>query len=1129
MRARHVPAILVLLLLAVLTVTAQQITGTIVGTVTDASGAVIPKATVTVKNTDRNLVVRTLTTHDDGSYVAALLPIGHYQITVEAPNFKTFTQNDVELNVNDRISVNAKLTPGSVQEQVSVEANALQVQTQDATPTGLINGIQVRELSLKSRNYEELVALMPGVTSDTADTLYLGVSSPGGGTNEVAFSMNGSLGAQNNWTVDGADNVDRGGNFTLLNYPSVDAIAEFKVLRGNYNAEYGRGAGGQVNVVTRSGTNKFHGGLYEFFRNDALDANTWLNKNGGVDRTPFRYNDFGWTLGGPIYIPGHYNAERNKTFFFYSEEFRRVIENSSNEAQVATAAERAGDFSADGSFCTDNPSLCHITNISPLAAAYIKDVYSHVPVSTDPTSHLVVLPGRNVFNYRQEIIRVDHIFSPKLSVFGRWINDDIPTIEAGGLFNGNAIPGVAQTSTNSPGKNLMASMTYAFTPTFLNEFSYAWSYGAVLSTNTGQFNFAASPDIVAALHQPFVNTLQRVPSLSFAFATNGTIGGFGPYVDVNRNHGFTDNLTKLFGKHTLKFGFQYNRYQKNENAGGGNAGVFNFSTQDVDTGTDDVNGFAAEWANFLTGNIDSYNQNSIDYPAQIRQHVFEFYGQDEWRAFKNLTISYGARFSAFGSPFDAKHATSFDPRFYDPSKAPTIDDDGNLCLPTTCNSSTVVPNPNYDPLNGMIIGGVNSPYGDQITRTPKYVAPRIGIAWDPMNDGKTAVRAGYGVFIDSTAVNIVENNLFQNPPYVSNVTFHGGTFDQPAPPGSAELNVPVSPGGTFGEWKQPYTQQWSLDIQREFPGNFIVDIGYYGSKGTHLFNWVDINQPLPGQYLTDPRIQTNPNYDPSVGITADNSNLLNLIRPYQGYGAINVYMPIFYSNYHSLQTSFQKRFKGNNLFAMNYTWSKALSNLHFPAEFSVPQNTYDLNSEYGPTRYDRQHVFNVNFVWQIPWLIKQEGFAGHILGGWEFSGIVEISSGPFLTAGTATSEDPGGLGLQGNARPDQIANPNHGAPHTAAEWFNTGAFVDPDPLAGLPGDAKNASILGPGFQRWDLSLFKNFKIRESLGLQFRAEAFNVWNHTNFNSVDTTLGSDTFGQITNAHDPRILQLGLKLNF
>jgi hypothetical protein len=242
-------------------------------------------------------------------------------------------------------------------------------------------------------------------------------------------------------------------------------------------------------------------------------------------------------------------------------------------------------------------------------------------------------------------------------------------------------------------------------------------------------------------------------------------------------------------------------------------------------------------------------------------------------------------------------------------------------------------------------------------------------------------------------------------------------------------------------------------------------------------------------------------------------------------------MPIFSSNYHSLQTSLQKRFKGNNLFALNYTWSKALSNLHFPAEYSVPQNTYNINGEYGPTRYDRQHVFNVNFVWQIPWLLKQEGFAGHVLGGWEFSGIVEITSGPFLTVGTGSSTDPGGLGLQDNGRPDQVGNPNKGAPHTAGEWFNVNAFDDP--ISGRPGTAKGGSILGPGEQKWDLSLFKNFKIRESLGLQFRAEAFNVWNHTNFSSVDTSFchasPDCTFGQITNAHDPRILQLGLKLNF
>src|SRR3954464_438453 len=277
----------------------QETTGTIVGTVKESTGAILPNAIVTVTNTDRNAVIRTVKTNSEGNYVAALLPVGHYSVSIAAPGFKTSTTNNLQLNVSDRLPANATLAAGQVSEVVNVEAPALLVDTQSAAATGLIDGTQIRQLALSARNYEELVSLMPGVSSAVSDTIFVGVETPGGGTNEVDFSINGNRFSQNNWTIDGADNVDRGGNFTLLNYPSVDAIEEFKVLRGNYNAEYGRSSGGQINVITRSGTAKFHGGVYEFFRNNVLDANDWLSKQSDpvVPRAPFRYNDFGGTFG----------------------------------------------------------------------------------------------------------------------------------------------------------------------------------------------------------------------------------------------------------------------------------------------------------------------------------------------------------------------------------------------------------------------------------------------------------------------------------------------------------------------------------------------------------------------------------------------------------------------------------------------------------------------------------------------------------------------------------------------------------------------------------------------------------------------------------------------------------------
>jgi outer membrane receptor protein involved in Fe transport len=1131
---------------------AQETTGTIVGTVSDTSGAVVPKATVTVTNTDRNAVVRTLTTTNTGQYVAALLPIGHYSVSVTAPGYKVFTKSNIELNVNDRLSINGELSAGSVNETVNVQADSLQVETQSATAQGLINGTQIRQLALSARNYEEMVALTPGVASAVSDTIYVGVETPGGGTNQVSYSINGTRFSQNNWTIDGADNVDRGGNFSLLNYPSVDAIQEFKVLRSMYDAEYGRGAGGQINVITRSGTSQFHGGAYEFFRNDVLNANRYMNNREGLDRPPLRYNDFGWTLGGPVYIPGHYNKEKNKTFFFYSEELRRIVTYSTNVSTVPNADERRGIFTqpvcivGSGMGCTElapgtqlNPAL-----ISPAATAYLTDVYSHIPLPQDTETDQLTDTARNQFNYRQEIIRIDHQIGSRLNLTGRWMNDSIPTLNPAGLFGFTNVLGYATTNTNSPGKSLLIHAVMTLKPTLLNEAGYSWSYGAIVSTPIGFSNISAAPHVASAIQLPFAPAIARIPDL--AFESGSGLSGFGPYKDYNRNHNWFDNLTWVVGRHTLKFGGTYHRYQKNENDAGGFTnpnGTFSF----VSTGPDDQSSFEQEWASFLLGNVTSFRQSDRDFAAQIRQHMLEFYGQDEFRALKNLTLSIGLRYTHYGQPTDANNqATSFYPGAYDPTKAPVlvqVGDSVQLCTQTSCPAGAT-PNPNYNPLNGLIVssgnknavaaGATPSPFGSAMTHQNNLdFAPRFGFAWDPWSDGKTAIRGGYGLFFDSPAIGFVENNLFVNPPFVKNITIANTNFQNPGSVAPTPDSSPRFLKGVSSNWKLPYTQSWSLDIQHELPMGFVLDMGYYGNKGTHLLGVLDINQPQPGAYRTAGLADS---------INQDNFQLVDLVRPFKGYGPINEYSTVFSSNYHSLQVGMQKRFAGNSLISVNYTWSHALTNGGNDA--FTPQNNNDLRAEYGPADFDRRHIFTANFVYEFPWLKAQKGFVGHLLGGWEMSGIITANSGLYLTPlGTFGGVDPAGLGLldpNANtdnlyfapaARPDQIGDCNAG-PHTADEWVTAPpnlTYTDP-PLNGTrPGNARRGCIKGPGIQRWDMSLFKNIKLTERTGLQLRFEGFNVFNHTNFDAVDTGVTSETFGQVVSTREPRIIQIGVKLNF
>ena len=1172
---------LLLLLLATISLTAQEITGNIVGNVKDASGSVIANATVTVTNTDRNQVVRTIKTDQSGDYTALLLPIGHYKVEVDAQGFKKFAQTSIELNVNDRLTFNFVLQVGSSQEVVNVEANALQVETQTAAATGLISGTEVRQLSLNNRNYEQLVSLMPGVTYGGGDQLYIGTTNPAGQANVVSFSINGARNSSNNWTVDGADNVDRGSNLTLLNYPSIDAIAEFKVLRGLYSPEFGRGAG-QINVVTKSGTSAFHGDAYEFVRNEAFAANDYFRKRTPLTSpaniytanhpAPLRYNNFGYTIGGPVYIPGVYNEKKDKTFFFFSQEFRRVITYTTvSGIGLPTSAEKGGvfpydvcaAFSADRKTCTQVlPAGTPLSSIHPISQTYLKDIWGNTPEPDDPYTHSKTLSFRNVFNARQELARIDHTFSPRLSVFGRYLRDTIPTTEPFGLFGPNSyVPNAATSSTDSPGRSWVFRATATLTNNLLFEGGYGYTYGAIKSHITGTMNAANSPDLydLTKAVMPYAS-IARIPS--FTISGFSGVAAYGPYDNNSHDNNIFGSLSWLKGKHNFRFGGQWHGYMKTENAAGNNAGTFAvdttgaafvygpYSVANCPAGQTAPNGVLCAtmrtrinneqaWANFLTGNLSSFSQVALDLTPRILMNQFEAFAQDEWRVRPNLTISYGVRYSYFPQPYNDNEQvlSNFDPAAYNPANAVQISPTtGYILLQPGTTTPTV-----GDPLNGMIFASgslKNSPYGNAVGEgTHGNFAPRIGIAWDPFGNGKTSIRTGYGIFYQSTLVGTYEQAMFLNPPYARSLSITGNatsgfpTLTSPLAGASNAVAIAQTPPtirGVQTSSNQPYTQQWSLDLQQDLGSGMLVDIGYYGSKDTHLLGMVDVNQPLPGQYITDLGI--------AGPLTSGQNVLINAIRPYKGYGPINTIRPWFTGNYNSFQSSFEKRFKGSSTVKVNYTWSHAMTT-NWSDRSNAPANTYDIGQNYGPSQLDRRHVVTASYVYELPWFQNQKGLVGHLLGGWQTSGIVSIATGLPLNIASGnvvngTSVDPAGQGCIGASqcplRVNQISDPNVGAPNTLQQWFNIAAFA-PNNTPGQVGTARSGAIRGPGYWRADMSLFKNLKFTERIGMQLRLETFNTFNHENYNSVNVTQSSLQFGQITGSRDPRLIQLGAKLTF
>lgn len=1081
-------------------VRAQTTRGTILGSVRDQSGAPMAGVTVTATQTTTGLH-RTDTTNDSGEYSIPELPVGPYTVTAEHPGFVKIERSGITLQVDDKLRVDLGLKVGQVNQTLVVQESAPVVQTDSATMGNVINTRAVTELPLNGRNFLQLNLLVPGVNQ--------GVKGSQNQTQGGSISVNGAREQANNFLLDGMDNND-----LAINQYSValdpDAILEFKVQASTYTAEFGRSPGGQINVATRSGTNEFHGVLYEYLRNAKLDAKNFFDIP-TAPIPPYKRNQFGGSFGGPI--------KKNKTFFFGNYEGTRIRQSITKVSTVPTEAMKSGDFSSllGAAIGTDaegrtiyageifDPTTLHYVNGQPVRDPFVGNIIPPNMISPVGAAVANLFPNPNTGfassygqftasptardDLDQFTVRVDHSFNEQTTLFARYsftTENRLNTFDP--FCSLTNIPGYGCNTLNG-GQNAVVNVTHIFSPTKINEFrgGYNRTRGGIFSQNEGT-DYSTQLGIAGTSRSP----------LDFGYPTIAVTGfdqlgdaGNLPQDRHDNTYEVSDSFSWVLGSHSIKFGADVRRFQLNLLFDSNARGTLTFDP--FYTSEPVLQGGAVEnlpntgnaLADLLLGvpyqsSISrSFGGPTANTVTGFRTFAVNPWIQDDWRVSSKLTLNLGLRWE-YNSPVIDKynHLATFDP---------TAPDMTRVSTPSQQNIYNV---------------------------SKKEFAPRLGFAWTPFGP-RTVIRGGYGVYWDEKILNILLIPAL-SPPFVVPEAFNAPTNGLPninlASPYSGTGAGAGLPGATWVEnpFRDGYVQQWSFNIQRQLSQSIGVTAAYVGSKGTHLDREYDINLPPPSAAF----VQTN--------------------RPYPTFSDITVDSPSVSSSYNSMQLSMEKRFSKGLSFLAAYTLSKSIDDgSSWDATVIDP---FNFHTERGLSTFDTRNRFVFSYTYDLPYGHGRAfgatipGWVNELIGDWETDGIFTAQSGSpvDVTVGLTSL-----TGTETNTRPDLIANPNTG-PHTPNMWFNTAAFSDN--FLGRFGDAGRDVVIGPGTVDFDVSMLKNFLLgREMRYLQFRGEFFNVFNHPLFDNPVSTEASPAFGQILSAgaQDPRWssrqIQLALRLVF